>query len=384
MGFALSGFRGRLLAGAVLPALLMVVLIGMVFLNHYQFDMERSFLERGKAIARQLGAAAEYALFSGSRETLTMLAEGARQGDPAIVAVSVLDRHGRTLVHSGAPLPLRPLPLLPTLQVANGGEFMAIQMPIQQAILPIASEETDWSGAEHALQPDVTGYLVVEISRAELTARMREMLQITLAIMLGGLLLAGWLSLRIASGVLASLDAASQALHRQKEAAEALARTDPLTGLANRRAFDEAARLEVQRALRYGTPLALVLADLDHFKSINDGFGHHSGDEVLRQCARILSATVRHVDVVGRWGGEEFVILMPDTGLEEAVQAAERFRQAIAGTPVPLGERSCQCTASFGVAALQRGMPDLDDLLSRADAALYRAKERGRNRVEAG
>lgn len=385
MGFAPSGFRGRLLAGAVLPALLMVILVGMVFLSHYRSDMERSFLERGKAIARQLGSAAEYALFSDSRDTLAMLAEGARQGDPAVVAVSVLDRQGRMLVHSGAPLPLHhALPLVPTLQLANGGELVTIQMPIQQAILPIASEETDWHGADQALQPDVTGYLVVEISRAELTARMREMLQITLAIMLGGLLLAGWLSLRIASGVLASLDAASQALHRQKEAAEALARTDPLTGLANRRAFDEAARLEVQRALRYGTPLALVLADLDHFKSINDSFGHHSGDEVLRHCARILSATVRNVDLVGRWGGEEFVILMPDTGLVEAVQAAERFRQAIAGTPVPLGERSCQCTASFGVAALQRGTADLEALLNRADAALYRAKERGRDRVEAG
>jgi len=229
MGFAPSGFRGRLLAGAVLPALLMVILVGMVFLSHYRSDMERSFLERGKAIARQLGSAAEYALFSDSRDTLAMLAEGARQGDPAVVAVSVLDRQGRMLVHSGAPLPLHhALPLVPTLQLANGGELVTIQMPIQQAILPIASEETDWHGADQALQPDVTGYLVVEISRAELTARMREMLQITLAIMLGGLLLAGWLSLRIASGVLASLDAASQALHRQKEAAEALARTDPL------------------------------------------------------------------------------------------------------------------------------------------------------------
>ena len=385
MGFAPFGLRGRLLVGAVLPALLMVTLLEVVFLNRYQADVERSFLERSQAIARQLGAAAEYALFSGSRETLSMLADGTRQGDPAIVAVSILDRDGQPLVHSGQPRSRRhTLPLAPTLQVTNGGDVATIQVPIQQAILPLDGANDDWRGDARGPKSAVTGYIVVQVSRAELAMRKREMLQITLAIMLGGLLLASWLSLRIASGVLASLDAASQALHRQKEAAEALARTDVLTGLANRRAFDEAAQLEVQRAQRYGTPLALVLTDLDHFKSINDSYGHHSGDEVLRKFARILTTSVRNVDVVGRWGGEEFVILMPDTGLVEAVQAAERMRQAIAATPIRLGDVECNCAASFGVAAFQRGTPDLDALLSRADTALYRAKETGRNRVEAG
>lgn len=377
------GMRGRLLMSAVLPSILMVLILEVVFLNHYQDDLERSFEERGMATVRQIGAAAEYAIFSGSRETLNMLADGTRQSDSAINSVSVLDRYGQVIVRSGE-LPRQPMPLADTLQIRRGDGVTTVQSPIQQAAMILNGDSDLWRGSNRDNKQAVTGYILVEISRAELMARQREMLQITLVIMVGGLLLASWLSLRIAGGVLASLDAAHTALRRQKEYAELLARTDALTGLANRRAFDEAAEQEVQRARRYNTPLALVMADLDHFKAINDRHGHHVGDQVLQHFAHILSASVRNLDLVGRWGGEEFAILMPGTDLEEAVQAAERMRQAVLTAAPPLDDRECAYTASFGVAAFRADTPTIISLLGRADTALYRAKDNGRNRVEMG
>lgn len=377
------GSRWRVLLSAVVPAILMVLILQVVFLNHYQDELERSFEERGLAIVRQIGAASEYALFSGSRDTLSMLAEGTRQVDPAIVSVNVMDRHGHAIVRSGI-APRYPLPLANTLQIHSGDEVTTLQMPIQQAALLLNGEPDVWGAGGREARPSVTGYILVEISRAELSARKREMLQITLVIMVGGMLLAGWLSLRMAGGVLASLDAAHTALRRQKEYAELLARTDALTGLANRRAFDEAAEQEVQRALRYNTPLSLVLTDIDRFKAINDRFGHHVGDQVLQHFARILSDSVRNIDLVGRWGGEEFAILMPGTDLEEAARAAERMRLAVQDAVPPLDDRECLYTASFGVAAFRAETPTIASLLGRADAALYRAKDLGRNRVEQG
>ncbi len=166
------------------------------------------------------------------------------------------------------------------------------------------------------------------------------------------------------------------------ETAELLARTDALTGLANRRAFDETAQMEIQRAQRYGTPLTLILTDLDHFKAINDCYGHDAGDRVLQEFARILTSSMRTVDLVGRWGGEEFAILMPGTDLEEARQAAERMRKEVEQAEIQFATCSCRFTASFGVAAFLSDMPTLDSLLGRADLALYRAKRHGRNRVE--
>jgi diguanylate cyclase (GGDEF)-like protein len=273
------------------------------------------------------------------------------------------------------------MPLSDTLQVMNGEQVTTVQSPILPAVLPLDGGESAATDATRSSRPRITGYIVVEISREELSTRKREMLQITLAIMLGGLLLASWLSLRISASILTSLDVAVKALRRQKESAELLARTDALTGLANRRAFDEAAQLEIQRARRYATPLALVMVDLDYFKAINDKYGHHIGDRVLRNCARILAESVRNVDLVGRWGGEEFAILMPGTDLEEAVRAAERMRVAIADAPWIDGlDRGY--SASFGVAAFHQESPILFSLLGRADAALYAAKNKGRNRVE--
>jgi diguanylate cyclase (GGDEF)-like protein len=158
--------------------------------------------------------------------------------------------------------------------------------------------------------------------------------------------------------------------------------TDDLTGLVNRRRFIEALQAEVERARRFGTPLTVILADLDDFKRVNDDFGHHGGDAVLRSFADLMRSHVRDVDVPGRIGGEEFAILLPETDAERASGVAERMRHSLSGVSLPVASgRSVRVTSSFGIADLDDGQSG-DDLLRAADAALYRAKAAGKNRVE--
>jgi diguanylate cyclase (GGDEF)-like protein len=158
--------------------------------------------------------------------------------------------------------------------------------------------------------------------------------------------------------------------------------TDDLTGLVNRRRFIEALDAEVERARRFDTPLAIVLSDLDNFKQVNDEFGHHGGDVVLRAFADMIRAQARDVDVSGRIGGEEFAILLPDTDREGAALVAERMRRSLNSVAIAIEDASLNVAASFGVAELATGQSG-DDLLRSADAALYRAKDEGKNRVVA-
>jgi diguanylate cyclase (GGDEF)-like protein len=157
--------------------------------------------------------------------------------------------------------------------------------------------------------------------------------------------------------------------------------TDGLTDLANRRQFEEALAAEINRAERFGGTLALILADLDNFKQVNDRYGHQTGDEVLRRFADVLRETVRDVDVPARYGGEEFAVLLPQTDMEGAERLAERLRQAVAERPLTTRPGALvACTASFGVASF----PDSSTpaaLFAAADEALYRAKAAGKNRV---
>ena len=157
--------------------------------------------------------------------------------------------------------------------------------------------------------------------------------------------------------------------------------TDDLTGLVNRRRFIDALQSEIERARRFGSHLTVVLADLDDFKRVNDEFGHHAGDDVLRSFADLVRSHVRDVDVPGRIGGEEFAILLPETGRVDAVSVAERMRHSLSVVPIPVAEnRTVSVTSSFGVAELGPGQSG-DDLMREADAALYRAKAEGKNRV---
>ncbi len=160
-----------------------------------------------------------------------------------------------------------------------------------------------------------------------------------------------------------------------------LATTDPLTGAVNRRRFFEIGTEELQRALRHGRELSLISLDIDHFKNLNDSYGHHAGDQALKLLTETSRGLVRAYDTFGRLGGEEFSILLPETPQAVAVTTAERLRTAFSDMRIPTPTGMTQLTVSFGVAALEPGDAVLDDLLQRADRALYRAKDDGRDRV---
>lgn len=163
-----------------------------------------------------------------------------------------------------------------------------------------------------------------------------------------------------------------------------LSTTDGLTGLRNRRSFDEAIELEVARAQRYGAPLSMLIADIDHFKRVNDTFGHAAGDEVLRGFAAVFREGIRQTDFAARYGGEEVVVLMPHTDEPGGLLVAERLRASFEARVHTHGDHRLRGTASFGVATLDvtRGPRDAHALLESADAALYSAKQSGRNRVQ--
>ncbi|WP_448588477.1 GGDEF domain-containing protein [Thermocrinis sp.] len=168
---------------------------------------------------------------------------------------------------------------------------------------------------------------------------------------------------------------------KNKELQE-LAYNDPLTGLPNRRFFFEHANLIFEEAKRYEKKLSLLVMDIDHFKKINDTYGHDVGDLVLKTFAGLLKGLTRKFDICARMGGEEFAVLLPNTGLDGARTLAERIRNKLASTPIEHGEAIILVTTSIGVSEFRKGMESIDELIKEADMALYKAKEGGRNRVE--
>lgn len=176
----------------------------------------------------------------------------------------------------------------------------------------------------------------------------------------------------------AELERANAALERANARLEALATTDGLTGLLNQRVFGERLSEEFRRSRRYGEPLSLILLDVDRFKSYNDSFGHLAGNAVLRELAGVLRDYARETDLVARFGGEEFALILPHTEAGEAAALAERLRSALEGRA---WSGQYPITASLGVSELTPEMGDPDELVACADAAMYRAKAGGRNRV---
>ncbi len=169
---------------------------------------------------------------------------------------------------------------------------------------------------------------------------------------------------------------------------EQLSVTDELTSLFNRRGFFQLGEREFERALRFGRPLSALMLDIDHFKRVNDTHGHAGGDQVLRVLADCFRQNTRAIDIAGRYGGEEFALLLPEILHSESIQIAERLRQSMADLSIPIGPENghsslvdISITVSIGVAALSQDGQNLTDLLDRADQALYRAKDSGRNRV---
>ena len=174
-------------------------------------------------------------------------------------------------------------------------------------------------------------------------------------------------------------EALNQALQAANERLSRMATTDALTGLWNRRHFEETLEHERVKADRYQQPLSLLIFDIDHFKRINDTHGHLAGDQVLVQLSGLARQQIRDSDLLARWGGEEFILLMPNTGAREAMAVAEKLRATCSSHPVSSALGTV--TASFGVATYRSDEPK-DQWISRADNALYAAKQAGRNRVE--
>ncbi|MEY5097428.1 MAG: hypothetical protein RJA36_147 [Pseudomonadota bacterium] len=427
------GMRSRLWLAAALPALLAIALLLLGFLARHHSAMGAALRDRAQATARQLAGAAEFPLFAGNLEQLQRLAIAVRAADAEVEGVLICAPDQRALAVAGRPS-VR-LPALGTeVESLVAGERLLVSVPVWASTLTVDDLYGDPLDAQAAARTGLLGHVVVEMNMAALGRQRRELLEWALLAAGGGLLCAGVLSVLIASSVTgpiarisrtvarlaggdlsaraepgragaleplarginemaASLsghqdelrrrvDEATEELRRQKEAAEHAARIDPLTGLFNRRAFTEAAEFEIRQAQRYDQPLALIVIDLDHFKAINDNLGHATGDAVLQAFARLIAQGVREVDLTARLGGEEFVLLLPSTGAAAAAQVAQRLCEAVAASPLPVEGRRLSYTASFGVAELDARQPRLDVLLERADAALYLAKRRGRNRVE--
>ena len=202
---------------------------------------------------------------------------------------------------------------------------------------------------------------------ADFSAADREFLQ----------LMAQWLGGELERlQAVAELETKQQALMQVNAQLEALATIDGLTGAKNRRAFNDQLEMEFRRALRYSTPLSLLLLDVDKFKQFNDTLGHQAGDEVLKTVAKVLMKSVRVIDFVARYGGEEFVILLPNTDAEGAIILSERLRIKIEEAPWP----ARAVTASFGISTLTPEFKEGPELTHAADLALYASKENGRNR----
>lgn len=173
-------------------------------------------------------------------------------------------------------------------------------------------------------------------------------------------------------------------ISQRKELEEELfhqASTDALTNISNRRYFLTQADADLRRARRYSRTMTLLMCDIDHFKHVNDQYGHAAGDTVLQQVVKASLESLRDSDMMGRLGGEEFAILLPETDLAAALEVAERLRAHVAEQPIDIGKDIIHCTLSIGVAQLHASDSDIDSLLQRADDAMYIAKNNGRNRI---
>ena len=169
--------------------------------------------------------------------------------------------------------------------------------------------------------------------------------------------------------------------HKEKSKAQQLARVDLLTNLYNRRAFNEITTPIWHSAIRHDQELCIILLDIDRFKSINDTYGHATGDQVLREISSAIENIVRDGDVLARWGGEEFAIMLPLTSLEQAITMAERIRETISEMEIIVENNIIRTTVSIGIAQKDSNIHSIDKLFTLADASLYQAKNSGRNMV---
>lgn len=410
------GIRKRILFLALAPAFSIAVLL-ILYFTATRFDaLEESLDNRGASIARQLAPASEYGVFSGNREILQKIADSTLR-EPDVRSVEISDSMGNVLAQADNPN-------FPTGKVS---EFEA-------KIFKSQTQLDDFFGKDQ-MPPgkETIGRVKVRMSRISLIHRKKSLILDALIIGFMGLLAGGMLALRIShsvtgpilrltetveklgkgeldtpvatdsGGELGILESGTQAMAlrlksmldqlethshdleeevmRRTEELELLSVTDELTGLFNRRYLNRSMQEELSRCLRYGTELSVCLLDVDHFKKINDFFGHQVGDRVLVSLANLLESSVRDTDIVGRYGGEEFAILMPNTSLDEALMVADKIRVFIQKLIIP-EERDHPVTVSIGVVGcIESQAKSLNELISKADRALYSAKDLGRNRV---
>lgn len=190
--------------------------------------------------------------------------------------------------------------------------------------------------------------------------------------------LGAWAELALATR---ELGAAQRQMLAELDAARTASLVDPLLNVWNRRAIDDLLQRELSRSLREHSPLSLMVIDFDHFKSVNDRFGHPAGDAVLREGARRIRAGLRGYDLLGRFGGEEFLVVLPQTPFQDAAAVAERVRRTVAEAPFAVGEVGLPVTVSIGVGHLAGGLSTAGELIAAADQAVYRAKAQGRDQV---
>lgn len=262
-----------------------------------------------------------------------------------------------------------------------GALFMPIIPPMEALALALAIGGVAAGGLPllGAIQPLYLTHVAlalvpVVITFVVLASHMHTVLAIMVTLYAGALVMSG----RTYSRNLHNAHLSGARLDEANRSLEWRASHDTLTGLWNRQRFENELDEELERAQRYNTPCSLIMLDVDHFKSINDAHGHDAGDRVLARLGRVLAEQVRGFDQVARWGGEEFMVLLPQTELAAATQTAERLRARIAQAGG--GDNTIHCTASLGVASCN-GPEQRSAVMKRLDDALYRAKEDGRNRV---
>jgi diguanylate cyclase (GGDEF)-like protein len=229
-----------------------------------------------------------------------------------------------------------------------------------------------------ALRLGLAGVVVVAYAALAAWARHRVPMHVLDPMVLDGLFYAnvfGFVSLLL---FLAAFHA--RLIRRAESKLRKMATTDPLTQLPNRRSLTQAVQREEERIKRNKAPLSFVLCDVDHFKRVNDQHGHEMGDTVLKLVGQVLAEAMRNADFVARWGGEEFLAMLPETGADEAAGVAERLRQRVENLHMGTGGEPLRLSMTFGVATLREG-ETAEHAINRADAALYQGKHAGRNRV---
>jgi len=244
--------------------------------------------------------------------------------------------------------------LMPDL---DGSEFLTRFQAIEQnAHVPVIVVTVDdkKSTLQEMFNAGASDFILKPVDEEELLARCRNLLR---------------------------LRSYQEELHKTVERLHVMATIDSLTGVCNRRHFLERTETELARAKRFDEPLSIAMIDADYFKSINDKYGHAVGDEVLKALTDACVEMLRRHDIVGRLGGEEFAICMPETTMDKAQIVCDRLRENIAGLVVKARDQSVQFTVSMGVTQFDAGSDSLESFMSRADGALYQAKDGGRNQV---